>query len=43
MLGATLSIFNSSPNYPNSTVLWDFAKKSKIDHFGHGAVFFNLR
>ena len=40
MLGATLSIFNGSPNYPNSTVLWDFAKKSKIDHFGHGAVFF---
>ena len=31
MLGATLSIFNGSPNYPNSTVLWDFAK-SKIDH-----------
>ena len=40
MLGATLSIFNGSPNYPNSNVLWDFAKKSKIDHFGHGAVFF---
>ena len=40
MLGATLSIFNGSPNFPNSTVLWDFAKKSKIDHFGHGAVFF---
>ena len=40
MLGATLSVFNGSPNYPNSTVLWDFAKKSKIDHFGHGAVFF---
>ena len=40
MLGATLSIFNGSPNHPNSTVLWDFAKKSKIDHFGHGAVFF---
>ena len=40
MLGATLSIFNGSPNFPDSTVLWDFAKKSKIDHFGHGAVFF---
>ena len=40
LLGSTLCIYNGSPIYPDSGVLWRFAKKSKINHFGHGAVFF---
>ena len=40
LIGATLCIYNGSPVYPDKGVLWRFAKKAKINHFGHGAVFF---
>lgn len=40
LLGSTLCIYNGSPVYPDSGVLWRFVKKSKINHFGHGAVFY---
>ena len=40
LLGSTLCIYNGSPVYPDNGVLWRFAKKIKINHFGHGAVFY---
>lgn len=40
LIGSTLCIYNGSPIYPDNGVLWRFAKKAKINHFGHGAVFF---
>ena len=43
LLGSTLCIYNGSPVYPDSGVLWRFAKKSKINHFGHGAVFYQAQ
>ena len=43
LLGSTLCIYNGSPVYPDSGVLWRFAKKSKINHFGHGAVFYQTQ
>ena len=43
LLGSTLCIYNGSPIYPDSGVLWRFAKKSKINHFGHGAVFYQTQ
>ncbi|SVA76367.1 uncharacterized protein METZ01_LOCUS129221 [marine metagenome] len=40
LIGSTLCIYNGSPIYPDNGVLWRFARKAKINHFGHGAVFF---
>jgi acetoacetyl-CoA synthetase len=40
LLGSTLCIYNGSPVYPDSGVLWRFAEKIKINHFGHGSVFY---
>ena len=40
LLGSSLCIYNGSPIYPDNGVLWRFAQKAKINHFGHGAVFF---
>ena len=40
LIGSTLCIYNGSPVYPDKGALWRFAKKAKINHFGHGAVFF---
>ncbi len=40
LLGATLCLYQGSPMYPSSDVLWRFAKKSKMNHFGGGAVYF---
>ena len=43
LLGSTLCIYNGSPFYPEQWCLWSFAKKSKINHFGHGAVFYQTQ
>jgi len=40
LLGSSLCIYNGSPIYPDNGVLWRFAQKAKINHFGHGAVYF---
>ena len=40
LIGSSLCIYNGSPAYPDNGVLWRLAKKAKINHFGHGAVFF---
>ena len=41
LLGGILCIYNGSPTYPDNGVLWRFAEKAKINHFGHGAVYFD--
>lgn len=40
LCGATLCIFHGAPNYPNPDILWRFAAKAQIHHFGGGAVYF---
>ena len=40
LLGSSLCIYNGSPIFPDNGVLWRFAQKAKINHFGHGAVYF---
>ena len=40
LCGATLCLFQGSPKHPNESVLWRFAHKAKINHFGSGAVYF---
>ena len=40
LLGSTLCIYNGSPNYPDNGTLWRFAERACINHFGHGAVYY---
>ena len=40
LLGSTLCIYNGSPNYPDNGTLWRFADRANINHFGHGAVYY---
>jgi acetoacetyl-CoA synthetase len=40
LLGSTLCLYNGSPNYPDNGTLWRFAERANINHFGHGAVYF---
>ena len=40
LCGATLCLYNGAPTTPKPSVLWDFASQAKINHFGHGAVYF---
>lgn len=40
LCGATLCLYNGAPNHPKESTLWDFAHQARIDHFGHGAVYF---
>jgi acetoacetyl-CoA synthetase len=40
LCGASLCIYNGAVNYPNQNVLWNFATKAKINHFGHGASYY---
>ena len=40
LIGSSLCIYNGSPVFPDDGVLWRLAKKAKINHFGHGAVFY---
>ena len=40
LCGATLCLYNGAPNSPKDSVLWDFAYAANINHFGHGAVYF---
>ena len=40
LCGATLCLYNGASNYPDQNVLWDFAAKAKITHFGHGASYY---
>ena len=40
LCGATLCVYNGAPHAPDPAVLWRFAQKAQINHFGHGAVYF---
>ena len=40
LCGATLCLYNGAPNHPKESTLWDFAHQARINHFGHGAVYF---
>ena len=40
LLGSTLCIYNGSPNYPDNGALWRFADRANINHFGHGASYY---
>ena len=40
LLGCSLCIYNGSSVFPDNGVLWRLAKRAKINHFGHGAIFF---
>lgn len=40
LLGATLCLYDGQSNFPDSGVIWRFAEKSQINHFGHGATYF---
>ncbi|MEM7104733.1 MAG: acetoacetate--CoA ligase [Bacteroidota bacterium] len=37
--GATIVLYDGSPGFPDMNVLWDFAEKAKITHFGTSAPF----
>ena len=39
LAGATIVLYDGSPNYPNLNVLWDLAKAVDIRHFGTSAAF----
>ena len=40
LCGASLCLYNGAVGYPDSACLWDFARQAKIDHFGHGAAYY---
>jgi len=39
LAGATIVLYEGSPNYPNIDVMWDFIDEAKINHFGTSAPF----
>ncbi|MEZ5059314.1 MAG: acetoacetate--CoA ligase [Saprospiraceae bacterium] len=39
LAGASIVLFDGSPGYPDINVLWEFAEKAKINHFGTSAPF----
>jgi len=39
LMGATTVLYDGSPGYPTINVLWEFAEKAKINHFGTSAPF----
>lgn len=39
LAGATIVLYEGSPNYPNLDVMWDFIDEAKINHFGTSAPF----
>lgn len=40
LLGATLVLYDGAPAFPTLQVLWTFAEKARINHFGGGAAYF---
>lgn len=42
LAGGIVVLYDGSPVYPKTSTLWDFAKETKITHFGGSAVFFNF-
>ncbi|MEZ4826719.1 MAG: acetoacetate--CoA ligase [Bacteroidia bacterium] len=40
LTGGTVVIYDGSAGYPDLKVLWDFAVKARVNHFGGGAAFY---
>ncbi len=40
LTGATLVLYDGAPAFPSLQVLWTFAEKARINHFGGGAAYF---
>lgn len=40
LCGATLCIYYGAPHFPDTSSLWRFAAQATINHFGHGAVYY---
>ncbi|TDB63515.1 acetoacetate--CoA ligase [Arundinibacter roseus] len=40
LTGATLVLYDGAPAFPTLQVLWTFAEKARINHFGGGAAYF---
>jgi acetoacetyl-CoA synthetase len=40
LCGATLVLYEGSAGYPDMRVLWDFATRTGVHHFGGGAAFY---
>jgi acetoacetyl-CoA synthetase len=41
LTGATLTLYDGSPGFPDINVLWELASNAKINHFGAGASFYS--
>lgn len=41
-LGATLTLYEGSPNYPHATHLFEIIHQEKVTHFGTGAKFLSM-
>jgi len=39
LCGSTIVLYEGSPGYPSINALWDFASKTRINHFGTSAPF----
>lgn len=39
LMGATIVLYDGSPGYPTLNVLWEFAEKARIHHFGTSAPY----
>jgi acetoacetyl-CoA synthetase len=39
LAGATIVLFDGSPGYPDINVLWEYAERARINHFGTSAPF----
>lgn len=39
LVGATVVLYDGSPAYPDIEMLWEFAEKARINHFGTSAPF----
>ena len=39
LAGATIVLYDGSPGYPSLNVLWEFAEKARIHHFGTSAPY----
>lgn len=40
LVGGTVSIYDGSPAYPSKDVLWKYAEKAQLTHFGAGASYY---
>jgi acetoacetyl-CoA synthetase len=40
LVGGTVAIYDGSPVFPSLDVLWSFAEKARLTHFGAGASYF---